>query len=98
MKVKSTYKFDLKTPAGVLPASTADAPMVDNQTGEVSNLPDPEEGVLFLVNAVVFKATSRHDFVMADDSKTIREGGKAVAQQAFVDRLGVSTDFVVEHL
>lgn len=75
--------------ASVLP----NAPTVTAE-GDVQNEPPAEGGVLWLVNARVFGASERHDFVQFDPSKTVRdEAGLAIAQGGYLTRDGQSHNF-----
>lgn len=92
-KILSTLGFDAQIQAAdgsrsTLPKST----LTSNPTvtdGVASNLPPITDGVLWLVNAMVFAATDRPDFVMFAPDLTVRdETGKAIAQGGYIDRSG----------
>lgn len=91
--LKSTLGFPVATKTGTIPKTTLSvAPSVVN--GDVLNLPQPEKGVIWLVNAMVFAATNRQDVAMFDPTKTIRDAdGKAVAQGGYLLKSGKSVDF-----
>ena len=96
MRIVSTLGFTPKTPVGQIPASTfAVAPSVAPD-GTVSGLPEPQDGVLFLVNARVFGASDRTDLVQFDNTKTVKNpDGTAGAQVAFLRKDGSSHPFEV---
>jgi hypothetical protein len=57
-------------------------------------LPEPQEGVLFLVNARVFGASNRTDLVQFDAAQTVRNAdGTASAQGGFIRRDGTTSPF-----
>ena len=98
MKILSTLGFDAQIrkadgTSGVLMKSTLAAnPTV--QDGVAANLPPVIPGVLWLVNAMVFAATDRPDFVMFAPALTVRDTeGKAVAQGGYVTRSGATVQF-----
>lgn len=75
-----TYK-----PSGVVPrikktpvsAGTINSiPAVWEKAGEVENLPDPQEGVLYIVSAMVFDNTPRKDVVAPDTGPTAQRNDK----------------------
>jgi len=97
-KILSTLGFDAQIQAAdgsrsTLPKST----LVVNPTvinGVAENLPPVMPGVLWLVNAMVFAATDRPDFVMFAPALTVRDAeGKAVAQGGYVNRSGATVQF-----
>lgn len=97
-KILSTLGFDAQIQAAdgsrsTLPKST----LTSNPTvtdGVASNLPPITDGVLWLVNAMVFAATDRPDFVMFAPALTVRDGdGKAIAQGGYVGHDGVVNSF-----
>lgn len=45
-------------------------PTVQNVYGEVENLPEPQEGTYFLVNAMVLTASTRMDLLAPDTGPT----------------------------
>lgn len=96
--LKSTLGFDAQIQKAdgsltILPKSTLPiAPTVQN--GIAIDLPAPTTGVLWLVNAMVFAATDRPDFVMFAPELTVRdESGKAIAQGGYVKRNGEIVKF-----
>lgn len=94
MRIKSTFRFDVKTAQGGTIEKTAltTTPLVVD--GVVSNEPPQEDGVFWLVNAAVFTASSRQDFIMLDQAKTVRDSeGKAVAQGGWIGKNGEKGDF-----
>ena len=85
--------FPVTTPTGVIAPSelSVNPSLVD---GKVINQPEPQEGVLWLVNALIFNNSERHDFVMFDPEKTVRDSdGRVVAQGGFLTKSGESFDF-----
>lgn len=82
--IKSTLGFATTTTSGILEKSTLSvAPSVVN--GKLTNEPPTEEGTLWLVNAMVFAASKRPDFIMFDPAQTVRDDeGKATAQGGYV--------------
>jgi hypothetical protein len=86
--IKSTLAFAAATTSGTLEKSTLSvAPSVVN--GQLTNEPPVEKGTLWLVNAMVFGASTRPDFVMFDAAQTVRDGeNKAIAQGGYVMRDG----------
>lgn len=98
MKILSTLGFDAQIQAAngsrsTLPKSTLTAnPTVTG--GVATNLPPVMPGALWLVNAMVFAATDRTDFVMFAPALTVRDAeGKAVAQGGYVNRKGETVQF-----
>ena len=63
--------------------------------GSVTGLPTPQSGKVFLVNARVFDATDREDFIKFHDLQAERDPktGYVIRQQAFIARDGVSQSF-----
>jgi len=61
-------------------------PTVTRKTGRVVGLPEPQEGVFFLVSSLVFEASERTDLLAPDTGKScIRdEHGNIVAVTRFV--------------
>ena len=55
-----TIERDAGTLAGI--------PVVSRQFGEVENLPDPEEGIAYIVSALVLEAAKGRDDVYAPDT------------------------------
>ena len=93
MNIISTLGFDAQTTNGILPKSTLPAPNV-TADGKLQNAPAPQKGVLFLVNARVFGASDRTDFVMFDAGQTIRNSeGLATAQGGYIARDGSTHSF-----
>jgi len=97
-KILSTLGFDAQIQAAdgsrsTLPKSTLTAnPTVSD--GVATNLPPVMPGVLWLVNAMVFAATDRPDFVMFAPALTVRDTeGKAVAQGGYINRNGETVQF-----
>jgi len=45
-------------------------PAVSQKMGDIEGLPNPEEGVFFLVSAMVFGASDRQDLLAPDTGKT----------------------------
>jgi hypothetical protein len=45
-------------------------PIVSVVYGEVQNLPDPEAGIMYIVNAMVFERSSRKDLLAPDTGKS----------------------------
>jgi hypothetical protein len=91
--IKSTLGFAVATTNGTIEKSTlSNAPSIVN--GQLTNEPPVENGVLWLVNGMVFNASDRQDFVMFDSSKTVRDAeGKASAQGGYLTKSGESHDF-----
>ena len=98
MKILSTLGFDVQIQAAdgsrntlTKSALTANPTVTD---GVATNLPPVIPGVLWLVNAMVFAATDRPDFVMFAPALTVRDTeGKAVAQGGYVTRSGATVQF-----
>lgn len=63
--------------------------------GSVSGLPEPQDGKVFLVNAPVYGATQREDFIAFDDTKAERDPrtNYVIRQHAFIVRGGESQSF-----
>lgn len=64
-------------------------PVVKREWGQLENVPEPEEGVFYLVSSVVFEAAQgRKDLLVPDTGKTaVRdEKGQVVAVRRFVGR------------
>lgn len=60
-------------------------PIMANEYGEVENLPNPQEGVVFIVNAMVLGCIDRPDCVAPDTGPTaIRENGQVKKVIRFV--------------
>ena len=60
-------------------------PVMGNEYGEVENLPTPQEGVVFIVNALVLGRAGRPDCVGPDTGPTaIRENGQVKKVIRFV--------------
>jgi hypothetical protein len=96
MRIVSTLGFQVATPVGQIPASIfATAPTVAHD-GAVSGLPEPQDGVLFLVNARVFGASDRADLVQFDAAQTVRNADNTAAGQGgFIRRDGSTAPFQV---
>jgi hypothetical protein len=61
------------------------APIARQAFGEVTGLPEPESGTLFVVSVLVAQAAKRPDVVSPDTGPTaIRENGQIVAVRGFV--------------
>ncbi len=92
-QIKSTLGFIAKTASGEIPATTLATPPSVNREGVVENEP-PADGSLWLVNARVFGASQRPDFIQFDPAQTQRnEAGEAVAQGGFIMRDGSAHTF-----
>ena len=84
--IKSTLIFAVTTPNGTIEKTALSvAPSVVG--GQLTNEPPVENGTLWLVNAMVFGASTRPDFIMFDNTQTVRDGeGKAIAQGGYIMR------------
>lgn len=98
--IKSTLKFDTATTNGQLEKTNLTIlPLVaQNKDGQnvadATTLPPVEQGVIWLVNAAVFAATDRPDFIMFDRAQTVRDADdRPVAQGGFVRRDGTVGSF-----
>ena len=62
------------------------APIKKTVYGEVSGVPDPQEGVVYLVSALVAQATKREDVVAPDTgpSAVRNADGQVVAVRGFI--------------
>lgn len=72
-----------------VPAGTIDGiPVFDQTFGEIEGLPEPQEGVVFIVSAIVLAAAKelgRTDVVAPDTARAIRnEDGQIVAVPGLV--------------
>lgn len=90
-KIKSTLAFDvqIKSKDGSMEiiekSSLQNSPSVKD--GTVSFLPEKQNDILWLVNAMVFASTDREDVVMFAPELTIRgNDGKAIAQGGYIDK------------
>lgn len=94
MEIISTIGFDTQTTNGVIQKTTlAIAPTVTSD-GVIQNAPQPQNGVLWLVNARVFGASDRTDFVMFDNAQTVRNSeGLAIKQGGYIMRDGSTHSF-----
>ena len=97
-KILSTFGFDAQIQAAngsrsTLPKSTLTVnPTVTD--GVATNLPPVMPGVFWLVNAMVFAATDRTDFVMFAPALPVRDAeAKAVSQGGYVNRNGETVQF-----
>lgn len=61
---------------------------VTQSTGDVEGLPEPKEGVFYLVSGMVFSATDRLDVIAPDTGKTAirNEAGQIIAVTRFLRR------------
>jgi len=94
MEIKSTLGFVAQTTNGEIPKTNLKTPPTVSAENVLENEPPVEDGVLWLVNARVFGASSRVDFVMFDPAQTLRDSdGKATAQGGYVMRDGTTREF-----
>jgi len=98
MKISSTLGFAAQIQKNgeiaTLPASTLPVAPSVTADGTLQNEPPAEPGVLWLVNARVFGASDRADFIQFDPAKTGRDAeGKATHQGGYLMRDGSSHDF-----
>lgn len=95
MKIVSTLGFaTLLTNGTVLAAAEKDMPQPVVTGGSVENLPAPQNGTLYLVNARVFGATDRSDIVMFAHTLTKRDAnGLVTAQGGYVTKNGEVVPF-----
>jgi len=94
MKILSTLGFAVPTPNGTIPATTLRLQPKVLDGGTVENLPEPEDGVWWLVNAFVMAAAKdRNDLVMFNPALTIRDAnGLVTAQGGYIRRNGQTVD------
>jgi hypothetical protein len=96
MRIVSTLGFAVATPVGQIPTSQLSVAPTVAPDGTVTGLPEPQDGVLFLVNARVFGASERTDLVQFDAVQTVRnDDGTASAQGGFIRRDGTTAPFAV---
>lgn len=94
MLVVSTLGFNAQTTKGLIAKSCFLVAPVVTAEGVLQNAPLPQKGVVFLVNAHVFGASDRADFVMFDAMQTVRnDDGLITAQGGYVMRDGTSHSF-----
>jgi hypothetical protein len=96
MKILSTLGFATQLTNGtVLAAAEKGTPQpVVTDSGSVGNLPSPQDGTLYLVNARVFGATDRSDIVMFAHTLTQRDAnGLVTAQGGYVTKNGEVVPF-----
>jgi hypothetical protein len=94
MKIKSTLVFAVTTTNGIIEKTDLAVQPTVNQDGTLTNMPEQEVGVLWLVNARVFGVSDRNDIVMFDNSQTIRDdNGLAVSQGGYIKRDGAAHKF-----
>jgi hypothetical protein len=86
----------LKTGETIVLSKMLPSPVVAN--GTVTGEPAPSEGCLFLVNARVFGATDRTDFITWDDARAERDPATnyVVKQRGFEMRDGSKHEFSLE--
>ena len=93
MKILSTLGFAVNTPNGTIPATTLPLQPKVLDGGTVENLPEPQPGILVLVNAFVMAASRRSDLIMFNPALTVRdEQGKATMQGGFIDATGTPVE------
>jgi len=63
-------------------------PCVKTSMGEVSGLPEKEEGIFFIVSGMVFGASDRFDLIAPDTGKTCirNEKGHIVSVTRFISK------------
>jgi len=62
-----------------------DVPFYKTVYGEVTGIPEPEEGVYYIVSAMVLNASERTDLVAPNTAKAIRdESGRIVGVDSFI--------------
>lgn len=95
MQILSTLGFAVPTPNGIIPATTLPLQPKVLDDGTVENLPEPEDGVWWLVNAFVMAAAKdRNDLVMFNPALTVRDANKLViAQGGCIRRNGQAVEF-----
>lgn len=83
----------LKTAQYMLSSAAGVPPVAVTLTGGIEGLPEPQEGVVYLVSSLVAQAAKRSDVWSPDTGQTaIRENGQIVAVtrfQTFAEPLGV---------
>ena len=58
---------------------------VSHEKGEIKDLPEPEEGKVFVVSGFVFAATERGDVIAPNTNKSIRdENGRIIGVPGFI--------------
>ena len=94
MQILSTLGFAVPTPNGTIPATNLPLQPKVLDGGTVENLPEPEDGVWWLVNAFVMAAAKdRNDLVMFNPALTIRDAnGLVTAQGGYIRRNGQTVD------
>jgi hypothetical protein len=95
MKILSTLGFATQLTNGtVLAAAEKGTPQPVVTDSGVGNLPSPQDGTLYLVNARVFGATDRSDIVMFAHTLTQRDAlGLVTAQGGYVTKNGEVVPF-----
>ena len=90
MQILSTLGFAVPTPNGTIPATNLPLQPKVLDGGTVTDLPEPEDGVWWLVNAFVMAASRRSDLIMFNPALTVRdEQGRATMQGGFIDVNGM---------
>ena len=95
MQILSTLGFAVPTPNGTIPATNLPLQPKVLDGGTVENLPEPEDGVWWLVNAFVMAAAKdRNDLVMFNPALTVRDAkGLVTAQGGCIRRNGQTVEF-----
>ena len=95
MQILSTLGFAVPTPNGTIPATTLPLLPKVLDGGTVENLPEPEDGVWWLVHAFVMAAAkARDDLVMFNPALTVRDAnGLVTAQGGCIRRNGQTVEF-----
>lgn len=96
MQILSTLGFAVPTPNGTIPATTLSALPKVLGDGTVENLPEPQDGIVILVNAFVMASAgkARPDLVMFNPVLTARdEQGRVAWQGGVIDATGTPVHF-----
>ena len=96
MNILSTLGFAAPLTNGtILAAAQSGTPQpIVAADGTLTGLPNPQQDTLFLVNARVFGATDRPDFVMFAPQLTVRNvEGLVTAQGGYITRSGEVVPF-----
>ena len=93
MKILSTLGFAVPTPNGTSPATTLPLQPKVVDGGTVENLPEPQDGIVVLVNAFVMAASRRSDLIMFNPALTVRDKqGLVISQGGFIDANGTPVE------
>ena len=93
MKILSTLGFAVPTPNGTIPATTLQLQPKVLDGGTVENLPEPQDGIVVLVNAFVMAASRRSDLIMFNPALTVRnEQGLVIGQGGYINANGTPVE------